>query len=78
MVEKILADLEMNSIPQMIVLNKTDLLSHDEIEDLRRRLSLDNHADSVAISAIRKDSLRPLTERIGQRVVGESSATQTA
>jgi GTP-binding protein HflX len=77
-VEKILADLEMNSIPQMIVLNKTDLLSHDEIEDLRRRLSLDNHADSVAISAIRKDSLRPLTERIGQRVVGESSATQTA
>jgi GTP-binding protein HflX len=77
-VEKILSDLEMNKIPQMIVLNKTDLLSTDEIEDLRRQLSLDNHVDSVAISAIRKDSLRPLTERIGARVLSESSTIETA
>ena len=75
-VEKILSDLELNSIPQIIVLNKTDLLSPEEIEDLQREISLDNHADSVAISAIRKDSLRPLTERIGQRVSIEPNDEQ--
>ena len=68
-VEKILSDLKLDSIPQIIVLNKSDLLSGDEVADLQREISLDNHADSVAISAIRKDSLRPLTERIGQRVI---------
>ena len=50
----------------------------DEIGDLQKQLSLDNHADSVAISAIRKESLRPLTERIGARVVSETVQTQLA
>ena len=77
-VEKILSDLELNSIPQIIVLNKSDLLSPEEIEDLQREISLDNHADSVAISAIRKDSLRPLTERIGHRVSVETNDEQQA
>lgn len=77
-VEKILGDLALDKIPQIIVLNKSDLLSDEEIQDLRREISLDNHTDSVAISAIRKDSLRPLTERIGARVIEESATTQTA
>lgn len=77
-VEKILGDLELISIPQIIVLNKSDLLSEDEIADLQRQITLDKHADSVAISAIRKDSLRPLTERIGERVIEESAVTQSA
>ncbi len=77
-VEKILSDLELNSIPQIIVLNKSDLLSPEEIEDLKREITLDNHADSVAISAIRKDSLRPLTERIGHRVSVETNDEQQA
>lgn len=77
-VEKILDDLELKKIPQIIVLNKADLISDDEVTDLQREISLDNHADSVAISAIRKDSLRPLTERIGARVIEESADTQTA
>lgn len=76
--EKILGELELSSIPQIIVLNKSDLLSGDEIGDLQKQLSLDNHADSVAISAIRKESLRPLTERIGARVVSETVQTQLA
>ena len=75
-VEKILSDLELNSIPQIIVLNKTDLLSPEEIDDLQREISLDNRADSVAISAIRKDSLRPLTERIGHHVSVEPDNEQ--
>jgi len=68
-VEKILDDLKLRSIPEIIVLNKTDLLSAEGIADLQRQITLDNQADSVAISAIRKDSLRPLTQRIGERVV---------
>jgi len=75
-VEKILSDLDLNSIPQIIVLNKSDLLSEEEIMDLQRQITLDNHADSVPISAIRKDSLRPLTERIGARVLEEATVTQ--
>jgi GTP-binding protein HflX len=75
-VNKILVDLELNSIPQIIVLNKADLVSDDVIADLQRQITLDNQVDSVAISAIRKDSLRPLTERIGQRV--ESSLEVSA
>jgi GTPase len=77
-VSKILGDLEMNSIPQVIVLNKADLVSEDIITDLQRQITLDKQVDSVAISAIRKDSLRPLTERIGARVTDEAGATQTA
>ena len=77
-VTKILDDLELNSIPQVIVLNKADLVSEEVIRDLQRQITLDKQVDSVAISAIRKDSLRPLTERIGARVTDESGAIQTA
>ncbi|MGD9629763.1 MAG: GTPase HflX [Pyrinomonadaceae bacterium] len=67
-VDKILADLGLNSIPQIVVLNKSDLLSVEATEELQRQIRLDKGVDSVAISAIRKDSLRPLTQRIGERV----------
>ncbi len=77
-VTKILDDLELNSIPQVIVLNKADLVSDDGIRDLQRQITLDKQVDSVAISAIRKDSLRPLTDRIGARVSDETVATQSA
>ena len=70
-VTKILDDLELNSIPQVIVLNKADLVSEEVIRDLQRQITLDKQVDSVAISAIRKDSLRPLTDRIGERVERE-------
>ena len=75
---KILQDLELNSIPQVIVLNKADLVPHEVIVDLQRQITLDKQVDSVAISAIRKDSLRPLTERIGARVADGTVATQSA
>lgn len=77
-VSKILGDLEMSSIPQVIVLNKADLVSEDVIADLQRQITLDKQLDSVSISAIRKDSLRPLTDRIGARVADETVATQSA
>ena len=67
-VDKILADLQYQSIPQIIVLNKADLVSADEIENLRRQVNLDKGVECVAISANARDSLRPLVEHIAARI----------
>ncbi|MCC6826250.1 MAG: GTPase HflX [Acidobacteria bacterium] len=61
-VNKIIGDLHFGDIAQLIVLNKSDLLSDDEVEVLRRQIVLDSSAACVAISAIRRESLRPLVD----------------
>lgn len=63
-VNKILSDLEFNEIPQLIVLNKADLLTRDVIEQLTRQISLDSGLTSVAISAIARETLRPMVNNI--------------
>lgn len=63
-VDKILLELKLNSIPSVIVLNKADLLPKDEIEALKRQISLDKDVECVAISAIRPKTLEPLLEKI--------------
>ncbi|HEX8736061.1 MAG TPA: GTPase HflX, partial [Pyrinomonadaceae bacterium] len=65
-VEKILHDLKLNEIPQLIVLNKADLLVENETEALKRQLALDKQRESVAISAIKPETLPPLLEQIGE------------
>ncbi len=65
-VNKILSDLEFNEIPQLIVLNKADLLTRDVIEQLTRQISLDSGLTSVAISAIARETLRPMVEAVGE------------
>lgn len=67
-VDKILADLHYNRIPQIIVLNKADLVSADEIENLRRQIGLDKDLPCVAISANERDTLAPLVEHIAARI----------
>jgi GTP-binding protein HflX len=67
-VEKILADLKLIQIPQIIVLNKSDLLAPIEVENLKRQLSLDTPAECVSISAIHRASLRPLVELMAVRM----------
>jgi 50S ribosomal subunit-associated GTPase HflX len=67
----------MNQIPQIIVLNKADRARPDEIEDLARQISLDKDAPIVAISAIRRETLRPLVEQIAARI-GTFSVDRTA
>lgn len=64
----ILDDLGYGEIPQLVVLNKTDLLDHDGIEALRRQVLFDTGSESVAISAIRRETLRPLAEKIALRI----------
>jgi GTP-binding protein HflX len=67
-VNKILHDLEYDRIPQIIVLNKSDLLDEHQIAGLERQIDLDTRLQSVAISAIRRESLRPLVELVGDRI----------
>ena len=58
----------MNSIRQILVLNKSDLLATDDLDALCRQLSLDKPVDCVAISAIQRETLRPLVERIAASI----------
>ena len=67
-VDKILTELKLNSIPQVLVLNKSDLCPTDDVEALCRQLSLDKPVDCVSISAIQRETLRPLVERIAARI----------
>lgn len=68
-VNKILGDLNFSSIPELIVLNKADLLHADEIVALQRQIFLDSGVEAVAISAIRRETLRPMVEEIGTRTL---------
>jgi GTP-binding protein HflX len=69
-VDKILQDLEFNKIPRLIVLNKADLLDDASIEALQRQLLFDKGSESVAVSAIKPQTLKPLLEKIGE-VIGK-------
>ncbi len=72
-VDKILAELKLNEIPQIIVLNKADLLDEMSLEALTRQISLDKSAEIVAISAIQPKTLRPLVEKISESLVVSGS-----
>ncbi|MGC2234838.1 MAG: GTPase HflX [Pyrinomonadaceae bacterium] len=65
-VDKILHDLELNKIPRLIVLNKADLVDEQTLEALQRQLLFDKDSESVAVSAIKANTLKPLLEKIGE------------
>jgi GTP-binding protein HflX len=65
-VEKILAELELDSIPSIIVVNKSDAVEPIELKALLRQLSLDNARRIVAVSAIRPTTLRTLVETVAE------------
>lgn len=72
-VNKILGELHLNQIPQLIVLNKSDLVTDDEIANLKRQISLDTGAECVSISAIRRETLRPMVELMSSKFKVQSS-----
>ena len=67
-VEKILTDLELNDIPQMILLNKSDLLDAASVEALTRQLTLDKGREIVAVSAIRPATLKPFVAKTAELI----------
>jgi GTP-binding protein HflX len=73
-VEKILLELKLNEIPQMIVLNKSDLLDEDSLEALKRQISLDKGREIMAVSAIQPATLKPLVVKTGE-VIGKFIGT---
>lgn len=58
-VEKILDQLNLSKIPRLLVLNKSDLLTEDEITNLRETSS------AVVISALHPETLEAMVERVG-------------
>ena len=58
-VAKILSDLELDDIPQLVVFNKSDLLSLDE------RVALGSLPDSIVVSALTGDGTEAVVERVG-------------
>ena len=59
-VHKILDDLNLSGIPRLLVFNKADLLSPDELENMKRGF------EAILISALDRKSLLPLTRRISE------------
>lgn len=77
-VEKILLELKLNEIPQIIVLNKTDLLDEDSRNALERQIEIDKSYECVSISAIQPKTLKSLVEKIGEILTVPSSKFQVS
>jgi GTP-binding protein HflX len=65
-VDKILSDLEVNNIPQLIVLNKADLVDEVTLQSLERTLLIDKGSRSVSVSAIQAQTLKSLLDDISE------------
>lgn len=77
-VEKILLELKLNEIPQIIVLNKADLLDEGSKNGLERQIEIDKNRECVAISAIQPKTLKPLLEKIGEDLTVSSFKFQVS
>jgi GTP-binding protein HflX len=64
-VEKILADLNLGTVPRLLVFNKSDLLSEDEKENLTQAFG------AVMISAVSPSTLVPMIERVSAMLEAE-------
>jgi GTP-binding protein HflX len=65
-VDKILSDLEVNNIPRLIVLNKSDLIDEVTLQSIERTLLIDKGSRSVSVSAIQAHTLKSLLDDIGE------------
>lgn len=65
-VDKILRDLDFNKIPRLVILNKADLPDEATIHNLQRALLFDKGIETVAVSAVQPETLKPLLEKIGE------------
>lgn len=77
-VEKILLELKLNEIPQIIVLNKADLADEDSLNALKRHVEIDKRRECATISAIQPQTLKPLVEKIGELIKVSSSSFQVS
>ena len=64
-VERILSDLGHTDIPRLVVFNKSDLLSTEDLDSLLRQACAVGGRECIAVSALKPETLRPLLERAG-------------
>ena len=65
-VDRILAELKVDQIPRLLVLNKSDLMDRAALDAMLRELSLESGSEALALSARSRESLTPLLERMEQ------------
>jgi GTP-binding protein HflX len=63
-VDAILAELEFNQIPRLLVFNKADLLDRSTIDAMARQVSLRDEGEALAISSLDSSTLQPLLRSI--------------
>ena len=63
-VDRILAELEFQNVPRLIVFNKSDLMSKENLQGVIRQAGLESGHEVIAISAVNRDSLRPLLDAV--------------
>ena len=73
-VERILVDLKLNEIPQLLVLNKADLVATEDLEILKRQIAVDHDIETIEVSAVDRKTLRPLTNAVAEAVAGVRAA----
>ena len=59
-VHKILDELNLSGIPRLLVFNKADLLSKEDLENMKQG------PDTILISALDRQSLLPMVERLSE------------
>jgi GTP-binding protein HflX len=74
-VEKILEELNISRIPSILALNKADIVNAEDAEAFLRSLSQGGDREVVTISAIKRASLQPLIESIGQMLSRDMGLT---
>src|ERR1043165_1155995 len=67
-VDRILADLEFQNIPRLIVFNKSDLMSNENLQGMIRQAALESGQVAVAISALDRRTLQPMLNQIDEFV----------
>jgi GTP-binding protein HflX len=63
---EVLVDLDLSSLPRLLVYNKVDLL-----DAMQRRLLERTHPDAAFVCATRRETTRPLIERIARELAGK-------
>ncbi|TVP76373.1 MAG: GTPase HflX, partial [Gemmatimonadales bacterium] len=66
-VDQVLRDLELDSVPQVLVFNKVDRLTHEEEDAIRERIRAFDRTPAVFVSAVEDDGLDPLVDAIRAR-----------
>jgi GTP-binding protein HflX len=67
-VHEVLDELELSHGPQLLVFNKTDLLTHQEEEGLRTRVRALDRTPAVFVSAHKEESLQTIREAMKARL----------